>query len=359
MKPATTESDTRCDAKWLTKIQSICASWRDVAMSTPQLWSNIMVSPKSSVLSLATLLLDRSKDVLLSLTIVVIPKESELPETDDKDFIIQKYHQVMVHIFPRIDRVVCLTVFTRYDVVPNGFFDMLPSPTRTPHLRHLVLERQPFSHRSTVPPTLFQTFDTPYLHTLELKQTPLPNDMPFFPHLRRFVLEFSLPSAHNHGLTIPWLFRTLRSLPNLHELEAGFLIPEPVPSPVTGEIVSMKDLKYLSIGFTHIRQFGSFFNFLEISSTISLAVQVDQEDDLQDANDPSLTLHMSPLFDLVSRVCAHHTSAAIRNIFLSLPISFQVDSPSPNERPLLRISFSSKPPQLALHCINLLRLQPP
>ncbi|KAF7430150.1 hypothetical protein PC9H_005850 [Pleurotus ostreatus] len=217
-------------------VATVCHSWREVFVSTTQLWDDLDLSKIKSQ-DCAELMLARSKQGALHI-------QWTRPLLD---------RSVLSAVSSQILRIQDLDICGQ----SLAILDFFPSKNRAlPEMQRLALRRQ--VRATDAPPISMErvlSMDMPRLHTLELQNIYLPSIRVFQPSPCLQTLHITTPKRL---LSLPDILTVLRATPTLHDLtltHALFLTP---PSPSAREdpkyaLVDLAQLTSLSVSCNHFR----------------------------------------------------------------------------------------------------------
>ncbi|KAF9490941.1 hypothetical protein BDN71DRAFT_141076 [Pleurotus eryngii] len=217
-------------------VATVCHSWREVFVSTTQLWDDLDLSKIKSQ-DCVELMLARSKQGALHI-------QWTRPLLDPS---------VLSAVSSQILRVQDLDIFGQSPAILNFF----PTENKVlPAMQRLALRRH--VRATDFPPMSMErvlSMDMPRLHTLELQNIYLPSVRAFQPSPRLQTLHIATPKRL---LSLPDILMVLRATPTLHDLtltHALFLTP---PSPSAREdpkyaLVDLTQLTCLSVSCNNFR----------------------------------------------------------------------------------------------------------
>ncbi|KAJ8454458.1 hypothetical protein ONZ45_g12384 [Pleurotus djamor] len=283
------DEDTMYHQKWLQGIQRVCCYWKEVAVSTPQLWSNIYISDDRDALRFAGLMFERLKEAPFSLKLV------RNLDNDSEEFL-----SLSRRVFTAMERVQELEISSDFPVA-EMFGVILPSEAPgTTCLRSLVINiegpEMVMAHRDT--PSIISAFNLSALRMLTLGEVSLPQICPIMPHLQELRI---YNTDDRYGPTISWLYGVLSSTPHLQYLSVQclFLDRPNHPFPV-GPKLQLRKLKRLHLYFED-PSLSTFFDHLNMpSSTVIVATMHD------DPIRNPLNKCVGPLSRLLSRFSDSH-----------------------------------------------------
>jgi len=227
----------------------VCKHWKEVALSTPSLWTVVELGPHVS-LSLATLRMHRAGILPLCINLYTYdPRTVNSAHRMDAarlsltlDTILPYSHRWLEFHFSSDETALMSTVCRRLPTSHD-----VPS-MRSFHLKFALIgpSSTPFIHRHGLTLPLFSGPHPPVLLDVELSGCGMPMSTMGLHGLQRLVLQESVASC-----TLQQLQQILGMSPNLEDLEiAGACFQAPLPEDAN-EVIVLHHLRQLSIGNLH------------------------------------------------------------------------------------------------------------
>lgn len=219
--------------RWL-HITYVCNRWREVALSTPRLWSHIALGVNTKPL-LVDLVIQRSKDVPISLKVNILGQQSQ---------IVTKAIDILRHHTSRLWSVELRCYRFKFNS------ELLTLETPLPLLRCLSLVSVDITDADINPVQLLLSRPTPLLEYLELmNKVFIWEPKAFQPGLKCIRLGSTFGGSSAQGARFPTtiqFIQALRSMPLLEELSLENVFPLPDAS-FGDEVVFLPRLKSLRL----------------------------------------------------------------------------------------------------------------